>query len=274
MKVALLSFAHERAENYARLLSGRKDVELVAADDDRARGRRLADLLGIPVGTVDEALAAGPDAIVVAGTPTGHALGAVEDCSRAGAGLVTGAPGRCAPAFQDLRRLVADGALGTVLTVHAAHPDPAHLADLFDLVDATLGADPAERVYAQGRLGSAVVVSVTYRSGTTACFDVGAGAGAGASSGAEGPLITVFGTTGVVEFEPDVRLLGRHDATSGQERWETGASELEAEMLDRFLAGARTGEHRTPEGTDGLRVLRLLQAAHRSTRTGQPVTLG
>ncbi|MGW1163380.1 Gfo/Idh/MocA family protein [Streptomyces sp. NPDC002513] len=298
-KVAILSFAHERAEEYARLLRERSDVELIAADDDRARGRRIADLLGIPVGTVDEAFAAQPDAVVVSGAPAGRralveraaaagahvlceqplapaeqdAVAMIEACARAGVGLVMSGPGRCGPAFEALRRLVADGGLGTVLAldgVHTTAPVAEGLARLADLMDGILGQDPVVQVYAQAHADeSAALVSVTYQSGTTAALDLRAEE----SAAAQGPLVSVYGTTGQVEFEPCGRLLSRCDATVGRERWETGESALYAAMLDRFVTGVRAGKHSAPDGAAGLRVLRVVLAARRSAHRGRPVAL-
>ncbi|AOR34232.1 hypothetical protein BFF78_27095 [Streptomyces fodineus] len=314
MRIAILSFAHERAEDYARLLCARSDVELIAADDDQARARRAADRLGIFVGTIDEAFAAAPDAVVVTSAPAGHralveraaAVGAhvlceqplatdeadavamVEACSRAGVGLVLSGPARCSPAFGELRRIMDDGGLGTVLTVHGVHTTvprvtgagavAGNLAHLADLVDGMLGGDPAVQVYAQAGtvpaaadgVEGAALVSVTYRSGTTAAFDVRVAE----TAGDHGPVVTVFGTSGNVEFEPCGRLLGRFDTMTGRDRWETEDSALHADMLDRFVAGARAGGHCAPDGTAGLRVLRILRAAHRSMETGGPVDVG
>jgi predicted dehydrogenase len=299
MRVAVLSFAHERAEDYAGLLFKRSDVDLVAADDDEARGQETAARLGIPVGTIDAAFAAEPDAVVVTSAPAerralveraaaagahvlceqplataeADALAMVEACSRAGVGLVMSGAGRCSPAFGHLRRLVDDGALGTVLTVHGVHLSRAvtgDLAQLIDLVDGMLGGDPAVQVYAQaGPAPAAALVSVTYRSGTTGAFDVRAGE----SVGDEGPLVTVFGSSGNVELEPYGRVLGGFDAATGRDRWETEEPALHATVLDRFVAGVGRGRIPAPDGAAGLRVLRILLAAHHSMESGQPVDL-
>ncbi len=314
MKVALLSFAHERALDHARLLRARPDVELIAADDDPDRGRHAADLLDVPVTSVDKALAAGPDAVVVTGPPAGRralveraaAAGAhvlceqplavdeadaaamVEACARAGVGLVVSGPARCGPAFAELRRIVADGALGTLLTVHGVHTAAgeaarpgddltARLTHLADLVDGMLAGDPPVRVYAQGDAlpttadgaGGTALVTVAYQSGATAALDVRVSA----TAAAEGPLISVFGTTGNVEFEPYARVVDRFDTATGRDRCETEDAAAHAEVLDRFLAGAATGERTGPDGAAGLRVLSVVLAARRSMELGRPVDL-
>jgi predicted dehydrogenase len=298
MKVAVLPFVDEPASDYARLLSGRAGVDVLAAEPG--------------AGTVGAAFAAGPDAVLVTGAPAGHRalveraaaagahvlcaqpLAATEDdavalldaCARAGTLLVMAGGQRCGPAFADARRLVADGALGTVLTVHGTYtaaPQPADdgtdavvaaLAVVADVVDGLLGGDPAVQVYAQLTAAEdaprTAFVTVTYRSGTTAAFDVRADG----SAAGRGPLVTVYGTAGSVEFEPYGQLLGGFDAAAGRERWETEEGALRAEALGRFLdaaSGAAGGAaHGLPDGAAGLRVLRILLAARHSARTGRP----
>ena len=151
LKVALLSFAHSHAEAYAPLLAGRPDVELLtcdpdgeAADDDAPRGRRLADLMGVPyVDTYEEAFAWGPDAVVVCSENARHrdlviaaaSAGAhvlcekplattledgqamVDACRESGVFLMMAYPVRFSPEFQTLRRNVEAGAIGDLLAV-------------------------------------------------------------------------------------------------------------------------------------------------------------
>jgi hypothetical protein len=142
--------------------------------------------------------------------------------------------------------------LGTVLTVHGvAGGDPSDgLAYLAGLVDGALGGDPAVRVYAQGT-ESAALLSVTYRGGTTAALDVRAG-------GTDGPLLTLYGTSGSVEFEPRGRLLDTFDAATGREHRETGVPD-----------GAASG----PGDAADRRVAWIVRAAGESMRTGQPVDM-
>src|SRR5258708_2891998 len=71
MKVAVLSFAHKRAETYARLLRDMPGVDLVTADPDGSpgdprRGRAVAKRLGVSyVDSWDEVFEWGPEAVVV-----------------------------------------------------------------------------------------------------------------------------------------------------------------------------------------------------------------
>ncbi|GAA1723227.1 Gfo/Idh/MocA family oxidoreductase [Isoptericola hypogeus] len=149
LRVAVLSFAHEHAASYISLLHDRTDVELLTADPDFAtapadelRGRGFAARHGAAyVETYEEALAWGPDAVVICAENARHRdlvlaaaeVGAhvlcekplatrVEDaeamvaaCDAAGVVLMTAYPVRFSPEFATLRALVESGALGVVL---------------------------------------------------------------------------------------------------------------------------------------------------------------
>ncbi|MDN3027256.1 Gfo/Idh/MocA family oxidoreductase [Streptomyces sp. S.PB5] len=188
MKVAVLSFAHERAAAYARLLHAAPDVDLVVADPGGTRGREAARELGAAYAdSWDEVFALGPAAVVVTGAP-GHrrelveraaAAGAhvlceqpfaadaadaeamVQACADAGVRLSLASPTCYSPAFAAVRERLSDTELlGALTTVHGAYnaPRPAgapggaldtNAPGLFDLVDLVLGGTPAEQVYAQ-----------------------------------------------------------------------------------------------------------------------------
>ena len=150
MKVALLSFAHRRAEAYARVLRDRSDVRLLAADDDPVRAKDVAARLDIPVASAwDAVFAERPDAVVVTSPPAGHralvaraaesgahvlcaqpvatteteALAMVAACERAEVGLTMVGTARVSPAFAALRRAVAENELGPLLAVHAVRTE-------------------------------------------------------------------------------------------------------------------------------------------------------
>ncbi|WP_425955922.1 Gfo/Idh/MocA family protein [Xylanimonas sp. McL0601] len=151
VKVALLSFAHSHAEAYAPLLASWPGVELLTTDPDGdtagdgpLRGRRLADELGVAyVDSYEEALAWGPDAVVVCSENARHrdlvtsaaAAGAhvlcekplattledgqamVDACRAAGVFLMMAYPVRFSPEFETLRRNVEAGVLGDLLAL-------------------------------------------------------------------------------------------------------------------------------------------------------------
>ncbi|OIJ88567.1 Gfo/Idh/MocA family protein [Streptomyces monashensis] len=157
MKVAVLSFAHERATTYAQLLHDMPDVQLVVADpdgapDDPARGRSTARRLGVTyMDSWDQLFALRPDAVVVTSeadrrrelveraTAVGaqvlceHPLAAdeadaeamVRACEDAGVRLSMASPACFGPAFAAVRREIAEGeVLGGLTAVHGAYNRP------------------------------------------------------------------------------------------------------------------------------------------------------
>jgi predicted dehydrogenase len=157
MKVAVLSFAHERAATYARLLHDMPDMDLVLADpdgapDDPARGRDTARRLGSAYAdSWDELFALRPDAVVVtsetdrrrelverAAAAGAHvlcehplaadeadALAMVRACENAGVRLSLASPTCFGPAFAAVRRQIESGeVLGGLTTIHGAYNRP------------------------------------------------------------------------------------------------------------------------------------------------------
>jgi 1,5-anhydro-D-fructose reductase (1,5-anhydro-D-mannitol-forming) len=163
IKVAVLSFAHTHAIGYCRLLADRDDIELVTTDPDGAsapdagpRGAELAALLGVRyVDTYDEALAWGPDAVIVTAENARHrelveraaAAGAhilcekplattvadaeamLEATERAGVTLMTAYPVRFAASFTDACARVRSGQLGEIIGVTGTNNGKIPLAD-------------------------------------------------------------------------------------------------------------------------------------------------
>ncbi|MFC4468609.1 Gfo/Idh/MocA family protein [Streptomyces xiangluensis] len=336
MRVAVLSFAHVHAATYIGLLRDRDGIELITADPDAppgdpTRGRQLAESLGATYAdTWDEVFALRPDAVVVTSENARHrhlveraaATGAhvlcekplatteadaramIDACERAGVGLMTAYPVRFSPAFTALRRALADGSLGGLISVHGAnngsnparsHPwfaDPElagggaladHTVHIADLVDALLDGEQAAEVYAQANsildddgpapdVETAALVTVRYPSGLVAAVD------ASWSHPPDHPTwgglaMTCVGEKAIVEFDAFPPLLGGFDSATGRDRWEAGGADLDAAMLEEFLDTVRTGRRPSPDGEAGLRTLRIVLAAYESLRTGQPVAL-
>jgi predicted dehydrogenase len=153
MKVAVLSFAHERAATYARLLRDMPGVDLLTADSggppgDPARGRAVAERLGVSyVDTWDEVFEWCPEAVVVTSevdqrrelveraaegeayvlceqplaTKEADAKAMVDACDIGGVRLTLASPACFGEAFAVVRRGIAGGALGTLSTIHGAY---------------------------------------------------------------------------------------------------------------------------------------------------------
>jgi predicted dehydrogenase len=153
MKVAVLSFAHERAESYVRLLRDMPGVDLVTADpdgpqDDPARGSAMAERLGVSyVDSWDEVFASGPEAVVVTSevdrrrelveraaeaeayvlcehplaTKEADAKAMVDACDIGGVRLTLASSACFSAAFAAVRQGIADGVVGTLTTIHGSH---------------------------------------------------------------------------------------------------------------------------------------------------------
>jgi predicted dehydrogenase len=189
MKIAVLSFAHERAETYIRLLRDMPDVELVTADPDGpagdpARGRAMAERLGVSyVDSWDEAFEWCPEGVVVTSEVDGRralveraadgeafvlceqplaaneadAKAMVDACDIGGVLLMLASPACFSEAFATVRKGIADGVVGTLTTIHGAYTSEpaaggalsANATFLLDLVDTVLDGEQAAQVYAQ-----------------------------------------------------------------------------------------------------------------------------
>ncbi|MBT2545062.1 Gfo/Idh/MocA family oxidoreductase [Streptomyces sp. ISL-44] len=325
MKVAVLSFAHERAATYARLLRDMPGVDLIIADPDGspgdpARGQAVAGQLDASyAGSWDEVFALRPEAVVVtsevarrrelveraaeagahvlceqpmaAGEADARAM--VRACEDAGVRLTLASPVCFSPAFTAVRDGLADGeAIGRLTTIHGAYngratgkPEDggalgANATVLLDMVDAVLGGEPAEQVYAQSNsvlsaepgVESAALVSVRYASGTVVSVDCSWSLPADRSAGG-GPTMTFIGERASVDFNARPRLLGGFDAATAGERWEAGGADLDSVMLGAFIAAVGKEQGAGPDGAAGVRTLRVVEAAYASVRTGQPVDL-
>ena len=162
MRIAVLSFAHERAETYVRLLRDMPGVDLVTADpgappDDPARGRAAAYRLGVSyVDSWDEVFGSRPAAVVVTSevarrrelveraagvaasvlceqppaTTEADLQAMMDACAVGGVRLTLASPACFSPAFAAVRRGIADGVVGTLTTIHGSyHTGPAARGD-------------------------------------------------------------------------------------------------------------------------------------------------
>ncbi|WP_431280269.1 Gfo/Idh/MocA family protein [Leifsonia poae] len=334
LRVAVLSFAHTHAIGYCRLLADRDDIELITTDpdgadapDDAPRGAELAAILGVRyVASYDEALAWGPDAVVVTAENSRHrdlveraaAAGAhilcekplattVEDAiamvaaaERADVSLMTAYPVRFASSFADALARVRSGQLGSVIGVKGTNngklpianrawfTDPVlsgggalvdHVVHCADLLDELFGALPTSVRAVTNRMlhadsGVQVetggLVTAIYPGGVVATIDCSWSVPDNAPTWG-GLTLQITGTRGTVTLAPFAQHVRGQDANG--EVWESVGDDLDRAMLDEFLAAAREGRPAAPSGQVGVRTLRVVDAAQRSARTGQPVLL-
>ncbi|WP_432139633.1 MULTISPECIES: Gfo/Idh/MocA family protein [unclassified Streptomyces] len=338
MKVAVLSFAHVHAATYVRLLHERPDIELVTADPDAdpadpTRGQALADELGVSYrSSYEAALAEQPRAVIITSENTRHrhlveqaaaagahilcekplattepdALAMIEACESARVSLMTAYPVRFHPAFTSLRRNLADGSLGRLLSVHGVNnssppalerswfTDPAlsgggavmdHTVHVADLLDVLLDGEQPDHVHAvanthlspasdepAGGVETAGLITLTYPRGLVATIDCSWSHPATHPTWG-GLTLTCVTEAALAEFDAFPPLLTGYDALHATPRWEPAATDLNAAMLNHFLTAARTGRRPHPDGHAGLRTLRVVLAAYRSLITGQPAAV-
>ncbi|WP_406404892.1 Gfo/Idh/MocA family oxidoreductase [Streptomyces sp. NBC_00879] len=337
MKVAVLSFAHVHAATYIALLRDRSDIELITTDPDAppgdpTRGKALADQLGVTYrADYEEVFAERPRAVIVTSENTRHrqlvehaaAAGAhvlcekplattehdaramIDACEQAGVSLMTAYPVRFHPAFTALRHTLADGSIGSLLSVHGVNnsrppglerpwfADPAfagggaimdHTLHIADLLDVLLDGEQPVQVYAvantlltrndqdedEPNVESAGLLTLTYAHGLVATIDC-SWSHPSTHPTWGGLTLTCVGQRALVEFDAFPALLDGYDTAQATTRWEPGAIDLDAAMLDSFLTSARTGQRAHPDGETGLRTLRTALAAYESLRTSQPV---
>lgn len=330
-----MSFAHVHAASYVGLLRARPDVEVVASDPDHRRrpgetgGATLADDLGVDyLEDYDALLRTEPDGVIVcaenaehrrlteraaaAGAhvlcekpiattlPDAHAMTAA--CAAAGVQLMVAHPVRHAPAVANLRRMLAAGTLGEIVSIAGTNngripggdrawfldPDVAgggaltdHLVHLLDLVDALWPGSRVTSVYAvANRLlhpGAAVetaglaALRLELAPGTRPVpmvIDASWSRPVGYPTWG-GLTLRVIGTGGISDLDPFSARVGGH---TGRSAWIPYGPDLDALLLQAFLevvAGAATA---TPDGAAGTRGLAVVLAAYDSLAAGQPVT--
>jgi predicted dehydrogenase len=287
----------------------------------------LADQLGVTyLDSVEEALAWGPDAVVVCSENINHralveqaaAAGAQILCEkplattaadaaamlrateRAGVALMVAYPVRFSPSFVDLKAQVRAGRLGDVIAVLGTNngqipladrswfTDPAlsgggcfvdHIVHCADLLDSLLEQDASTVRAVSNRILHAQsgvevetggLVTITYASGVIATIDCSWSQPMSAPNWG-GVSLEVVGTKGSIKISPFESHVGGYGG--GDALWLPYGPDLDAMMLDEFLAGVGEGREPQPDGHVGLRTVALMNAAQHSALTGQPVTL-
>jgi predicted dehydrogenase len=234
-------------------------------------------------------------------TTLADARAMIESCRRAGVRLMTAFPMRFSPPVGALQGLLREGRLGRVVACTGTNQgqmpgherawfvDPAlagggavmdhtvHVADLLGwLLDV-----PAVEVYAQSNrichAGSVAVETggllvVTYADGTVATIDCSWDRPDSFPTWG-GLTLEVVGERGTVAVDAFSQVVGQYSDRERNVAWLPWGSDLDARMLDEFVAGVREGRQPQPDGEAGLRALEIALGAYRSTETGQPVPL-
>ncbi|MGM7679017.1 Gfo/Idh/MocA family protein [Microbacterium sp. A94] len=235
----------------------------------------------------------------------------IAACEAAGVILMIAYPVRFAPQFTALRHHVDAGALGELFAIVGTNngkipidsrrwfTDPAlsgggalvdHVVHCADLIDALTGGARAETVYAAANsilhsekdveVETGGLVTITYDNGLIATIDCSWSQPDNAPTWG-GVTLEVTGTRGSVQVEPFAEHVGGVGVEGGIRLGY--ATDIDALMVDEFLAAVRsTGPAATgrapaaipqPDGQVGLRTLSIVDAARRSARSGEPVSI-
>jgi predicted dehydrogenase len=220
----------------------------------------------------------------------------VDVCDRAGVKLMTAFPMRFSPSLRTGAEWIADGRIGTVLSIAGtnrghlptdyapwfADPELAgggavmdHTVHLADIMRWWLGVEP-EDVYAETNhilhphvaVETGGLVTLGFGDGVFATIDCSWSRPHNYPTWG-GLEIEVVGTEGVFAIDAFAQRfdLWSHGTTS----WVDWGSDTNQLMIDHF-AGAVRGEHEVfVTGADGLRATEIALAAYRSAAAGQPV---
>ncbi|MET7714096.1 Gfo/Idh/MocA family oxidoreductase [Streptomyces sp. NPDC005407] len=282
--------------SYEEVLAERPRAVIVTSENTRHRQ------------LVEQAAAAGAHVLcekpIATTEDDAHAM--IDACEQAGVSLMTAYPVRFHPAFTALRHTLAGGSLGSLLSVHGVNnssapgldrpwfADPAlagggaimdHTVHIADLLDVLLDGEQPAQVYAvantlltrggadQQEVESAGLLTLTYARGLVATIDCSWSHPPSHPTWG-GLTLTCIGDRALIEFDAFPPLLDGYDAAQAGPRWEHATIDLDAAMLDSFLAAARTGRRAHPDGETGTRTLQTVLAAYESLRTRQPVVTG
>ncbi len=222
-------------------------------------------------------------------------------CEHAGVVLMTAYPVRFHPGFRELRERVRRGDVGRVLAITGTNNGQApiasrrwfvdaelagggalmdHTVHLADLLDDLLEDQP-HSVYAQVNrivhadevgVETGGLVALTYPDGVVATIDCSWSAPAG-YPGWGGLTLAVEGERGSIALDAFAERLEVFEDRTGGLRWQPYGVDLDALMLEEFIAAVRDGRRPQPDGAVGHRTLRVVRAAYESAASGRPVLL-
>ncbi|MER3402736.1 MAG: gfo/Idh/MocA family oxidoreductase [Armatimonadota bacterium] len=325
VKVGIMSFAHLHADSYAHCLKTNPLAAFVGvADHDRQRAQAKAEQYGVRAFDSYEALLASEvQAVIICSENAKHAplaqmaaaAGKHILCEKplmtrredgkamlaaaqgAGVHLFTAFPCRFSPAFQKMKQLVDEGAIGDLLafkgTNRGSNPggwfnDPelagggamidhtVHVADLLRV----LTAQEIVEVYAEtnnhmfhGNYEDTALLTLTLQNNMFATLDASWSRPKTFPTWGDVTL-TAVGTKGLIEMDMFAQYLVHYDDRSGRIRQLFWGDDIDALMIDEFLrvvAGAPRAV--LAEGVDGYKAAAVALAGYESVRRGEPVAV-
>ncbi|HZL06455.1 MAG TPA: Gfo/Idh/MocA family oxidoreductase [Coriobacteriia bacterium] len=278
------------ADSYEKALAWRPDAVVICSENTKHRE------------LVEQAAAAGAHILCEKplATSTADAAEMLSAVERAGVTLMVAFPVRFAPSFEDLKAQVKAGRVGDVLAVLGTNngkiplsdrrwfTDPAlsgggcfvdHIVHCADLLDSLLGQRAAAVRAVSNRILHAEtgvqvetggLVTIMYEGGVIATIDCSWSQPMTAPSWG-GVTLEVVGTKGSIKISPFASHVGGDGADGAI--WLPYGADLDAKMIDEFLAGVREARQPQPDGRVGLRTVAIMNAAQLSARTGRVVVL-
>lgn len=277
-------------ETYDEAFAWKPDAVVVAAENSRHRAlveRAAAEEVHVlcekPLATTVE------DAVAMR-----------TACDDAGVILMVAYPVRFAPAVRDAIAELRSGRLGRVLGVtginngklpqdRAWFTDPSlagggalvdHVVHCADLLDDLLGERAASvRAVSHGILHgqrdlaveTGGLVTLQYPSGVIATIDC-SWSWPMSSATWGGLTLQVVAERGTVTVSPFAKGVAGHDAVG--ETWDPIGADLDALLLEEFVASVRAGRQPQPDAGVGIRTVEIVKAAQASAaRAGEVVTL-
>ncbi|ALX66108.1 Gfo/Idh/MocA family protein [Microbacterium sp. XT11] len=230
-------------------------------------------------------------------TTVDDAVAMREACERAGVILMVAYPVRFAPVVRDAVAQLRSGRLGRVLGVtgvnngklpqdRAWFTDPAlagggalvdHVVHCADLLDELLG----ERAASVRAVSNSILhghrdlqvetgglVTVQYPSGVIATIDC-SWSWPMSSATWGGVTLQIVAEHGTLTVSPFAKGVAGHDAQG--ETWDPVGADLDALLLDEFVAAVREGRQPQPDAGVGIRTVEIVKAAQASAARGGEV---
>ncbi|PCE15655.1 dehydrogenase [Microbacterium sp. SZ1] len=278
-------------DDYDTAFAWKPDAVVIAAENSRHRE------------LVERAASAGAHVLCEKplATTVDDAVAMQRACDEAGVILMVAYPVRFSPVVRDALAELRAGRLGRILSVTGVNngklpgdrawftdPDLAgggalvdHVVHCADLLDELLGERASSvRAVSNGILHAqrdlAVetggLVTIGYPSGVIATIDC-SWSWPMSSPTWGGVTLQVVAERGTVTVSPFAKGVAGHDASG--ETWTPVGADLDALLLDEFVAAVREGRQPQPDAGVGIRTVEIVKAAQASAASGgQVVTLG
>jgi len=323
LRVGLLTAAHLHVGGYAAACKSHPDVELIGMwDDEPVRAHEFLQGRDIPfIASLDEIISK-VDAVVITSENMRHAelaviaaeagkhilcekpLAATEEhgqlildaAAKAGVKLMTAFPCRFSPAFQNLKRRVANGDIGPIRAICATNrgrcpfgwfvnPELSgggalidHVVHVTDLLRDLLGEEP---IRVQAQTGNNVygkewedtaMLTIEFGSGIFATLDSSWSRPSSYHTWGD-VTMNVVGENGVIELDMFGQSVQRYAAGSITHSSNGYGADLDALMVDDFVRACLDDRPLVVTGFDGMQAARVALAGYQSVKTGQPVAV-